>query len=350
MSRRYRLAILCDSLEVAGAERFLAHLMAALAPTVDIMVIARDAAVLEVLTRARPSAEGIVAPMDFVAGRRALRRFRPHVVHANLTALNGCRPLVLAALSLRLPVVLVDHLPGPGLTWRGRALQRLVTRGCAARVAVGTRTARMVERYAGLPDGVVQAIPNGLPRQSPMKARAADGRCVFGTLGRLEHQKGIDLLLHALAKVPDAQLTIMGSGRQREPLKVMVDDLGLSARVSFLPGSSNTDSFWRGIDVLVLPSRSEAMPLVLLEALQHGRPIIAADVGSVAEVLDENVGILVPAQDIVALAAALREMTDAPQARVKMGAIALERARVGWSADDMAAAYDALYRSVLRHP
>lgn len=102
----------------------------------------------------------------------------------------------------------------------------------------------------------------------------------LGTLGQrvrirvpraLEPQKGADVLIRALALVPAVTAEIMGSGGQLDALQAATSRLALFDRVRFTPGSPDTASFWERIDVLVVPSRSEALPLVILEALQAGR-------------------------------------------------------------------------------
>jgi L-malate glycosyltransferase len=348
LNRHYRLAVLCDSIEVGGAEQFLVHLVGGLPANVDVTIYGRDRRVVDAIAAARPTAATQILPMEYVAALRALRRFRPEVAHANLTSLTSCRALVLAALTLRIPVVLVDHLPTPGLTWKGRALQRLITQRSADRVSVGDRSARLVERYAGLRSGSVRSIRNGIPRRSVPMSVAPGPKCVFGFLGRLDPQKGVDVLIEALSLVPDATLEIMGSGGQLDALQAAAARLELSRRVRFTPGSPDTMPFWERIDVLVLPSRSEALPLVILEALQSGHPVIASDVGSIREVLDEDVAVLVPPEDVDALAEALRAVNGDRELRDRLRAAVVDRASHMWSSADMVAAYDELYWSALR--
>jgi glycosyltransferase involved in cell wall biosynthesis len=116
----------------------------------------------------------------------------------------------------------------------------------------------------------------------------------------------------------------------------------------FSPYSPDTGPFWDRIDVLTLPSRSEAGPLVTLEAIQYGRPVIATDVGSVTEIIDGEVGIVVPPGDVDALVDAMSCLASAPGMRARMREAALSRAATAWSSADMASAYDRLYREVMQ--
>jgi glycosyltransferase involved in cell wall biosynthesis len=347
VSPPYRLVFCSDSLEVGGAELVLGHLAAELPETVQVVLMARDRVVLDTIVSEGRSVQGTLVPLRFWPAVRFLRACRPDVVHANLTTLTGCRPWVLAALVLRLPVVLVDHLATAGLTWRGRLVQRLVTRRCAARVAVGVKSARSVEQLAGLSNGVVRTIPNGVPHLAPADVHDPEGPCVFGALGRIDPQKGLDLLLDALKRVPGTRLEIMGAGISRHDLEAMVGRLGLAERVTFFDYSLDTRPFWNRIDVLTLPSLAEAGPLVTLEAIQYGRPVIATDVGSVTETVDDEVGVVIPSGDTDALVEAMARLAEDASLRARMREAALARAATAWSAADMAAEYDRLYRSVL---
>lgn len=342
----YALALVTDSVEVGGAEVFLRHLAGALPVDVTVHVVARDAAVAASVTQARAGTTATVVPAGVRPALRALRAARPDVVHVNLTAFASCRDTLVAGLLLRLPVVLVDHLPTPGLTWRGRAVQRLMTRRASARVAVGERASRLVERYGGLRAGSVGTIMNGVPMPAQRIPPPGAVPCVIGLLGRLEPQKGVDLALRALADLPDLRLVVQGSGREAAALAALAAELGVQDRVRFLPGASGTERFWEEVDVLLLPSRAEALPLVVLEALAHGRPVVATDVGSVAEVVDDEVGRLVPPEDVPALVRAVRQLAEDHALRRRMGEAARARS-ASYDVTRTAEAYDRLYREVL---
>ena len=135
---------------------------------------------------------------------------------------------------------------------------------------------------AGRPDRARSAV--GLPRQGP----------VVAAVGRLAHQKGLDLFLEAAVGIgrqrPDCRFVIAGSGPLRPALERQVDLSGLRDRVHLVGYRSDVARLMLACDVVVLPSRSEGMPLVLLEALAMARPVVAARVGGVPEVLADGVG------------------------------------------------------------
>jgi L-malate glycosyltransferase len=339
-----------DSYEIGGAERFLEYLTNALPPTVVVVVLGPCGRTVMAAAGRRPASVDVV-PMTLPAMLAAFRRHRPDVVHVNLTTFTSCRPAVFAALALRLPIVLVDHAPTPGLTWKGRAVQRVVTAQCAARVGVGERVSRLVELYGGLRPGSVLTIRNGVPRPAAAPSMTPPRRNrppLIGTLGRLTHGKGVDVLLRALPAVAGVYVVIAGDGPERQELENLADALGLADRVRFVGWLAEPARFLAGLDVLVVPSRAESLPLVILEAMHTGLPVVATAVGSVPEVIvDGSTGLLVPPDDPDALAAALGLVAADRALRVRLATAAVHRAATEASDTVMAASYDRVYRSAL---
>lgn len=118
--------------------------------------------------------------------------------------------------------------------------------------------------------------------------------------------------------------------------------------MSFVGWSEDVRSHLAGVDLLVLPSRSEGFPLTIVEAMLAGLPVVATRVGSVPEaVRDGETGLLVARDDPVALAAALRRLADDPHQRRRMGARGRRVAAASFTVEAMAGAYEALYADVL---
>lgn len=148
----------------------------------------------------------------------------------------------------------------------------------------------------------------------------APTQLLIGCFGRLSHEKGQDVLLHALAKVLRSNLMVsaivLGDGPERESLQRLSDELGIGDRVSFHRHSSVMRDYYEAIDLLVLPSRSEGLPNVVLEALGCGVPVVATDVGAVSEVvIHGKTGWIVPAEDAEALSGAILEALSDPRKR-----------------------------------
>lgn len=147
------------------------------------------------------------------------------------------------------------------------------------------------------------------------------------SLGRLIELKGIEHAIRAVAQLPEAELVVVGDGPDRARLERLARDS--TARVRFVGAQYGHDkSRWlQAADLFVLPSivlpsgRSEGMPTAVLEAMEHGLPVLASDVGGVRDVVQPGVnGLLVPAGDPAALAQALRTLRPAQRAELAEGA------------------------------
>lgn len=136
---------------------------------------------------------------------------------------------------------------------------------------------------------------------------------VIGVIGRFSPEKGQDIFVKAVAQASgigtDLRVLFVGDGPEMDRVKSMARDLGIEDRLIFLGYRDDIPNLYQAIDVVVIPSRSEGLPNVLLEALAVGKAVIATDVGGIAEVIEhrEN-GILLPANDVTSLAAALEEI------------------------------------------
>jgi glycosyltransferase involved in cell wall biosynthesis len=344
---RYHLAAVSDSTLFSGAERALEILIGALPPDVHVTVVGTDGAVIHRLAAARPGVQAVLAPPKMRILRRVFRQVAPDIVHMNLASTRSCRSAMGACFSLRLPVVLVDHLPVPGLRLRGQLLQRMITGLSAARVSVGLRSSQLVESIIGLPTGAVLTVHNGVPPPDAQPPPPLEGVLRVAAIGRLVRQKGVDVLLRAMVEVPQVRLTIAGTGALESDLRRIVTQLGLDHRVDFV-GWVDAASIFRQVDAVALPSRNEGLPLVLLEAMHVGLPVIATWVGSVAEAIEDGkTGLLVPPEDPLALARALNHLAEFPTHRKRLGAAARRRAQQDFSPAAMANGYDTIYSAVL---
>lgn len=162
---------------------------------------------------------------------------------------------------------------------------------------------------------------------------------VVGTVAGLRPDKGYDVLLRAARRLlveggtgRHAWFVAVGEGPARESLCRLHDDLGLGDRFRFIGFRSDARRVMSGFDVFCLPSRREGLPIALREAAALGLPLVATDVGGVAEVLGDG-DRLVPPDDVDALARALAEPPDAPSAAVR-------------DAADVTAEVEAIYRDL----
>ncbi len=140
-------------------------------------------------------------------------------------------------------------------------------------------------------------------------------RPVYGVVGRLSHEKGLDLFLQSCALLRQRgrvfSAVIVGDGPEHDRLKALNDELGLGTVVSFVPATAEVGSIYRALDALVIPSRSEGLPNVLLEALAQDVPVVSTAVGAVTEVLsDPAAGLVVPPGDPAVLADAMERVLE----------------------------------------
>jgi len=170
-------------------------------------------------------------------------------------------------------------------------------------------------------------------------------------IGRLVPQKGFDVLLQAFAKteLPAHDVIIAGDGVEREQLERLVVALGLQGRVQFVGQTSRevTASLFKGCSFVAVPSRGdEGLPMVIMEAMAAGKPVVASKVGGVPEIVaDGETGILVPRADVEALSSALGFLAQDVNAGDSMGLHAYAKVQaLSWAA--IASEYADVYRTV----
>lgn len=359
MSRPLRLTAYTDATSVGGAEISLGNLLEALNAHVDATLLGTDVDVLQTIAARRRDTSVRVVPRvrnkyelrPLFAHVAAVRALRPDVLHVNLqTPWSGQYGILAGLLVPGVRVVAVEQCPLPMRDARQRRLKRIASRRLAAHVAVGDRASRDIETFVGLSSNSVRTIRNGVPDVSltRLETQTRDGPAVMGTVGRLDRLKGFDLLVRALARLPDVTAVVIGDGSERAALEALSRELGVDDRIEFLGWRQDPRAYLATLDIFVLPSRSEGFPLAIVEAMLAGLPVVATDVGSVAEaVAHEETGLLVPADDVEALTAAIRRLADEPALRARLGSEAHKRALDRFTASVMAREFEQLYEELL---
>jgi glycosyltransferase involved in cell wall biosynthesis len=245
-------------------------------------------------------------------------------------------------------VVAVYQLAVPPISERQRRAKRLTSRGVHRHVGVGERTSREVEALVGLPYGRVSTIHNGVPDTPQRSVERPRPGPLIGAIGRLERQKGIDVLIRALADVAGATLLVVGDGSERSYLEELAQTVGVADRVIWLGWSEDARSYLGSLDVVVLPSRFEGFPLAVLEALLARSAVVATDVGSVAEaVRDGETGLLVPPEDPAALTTAISRLLGDLELRQRLGEQGRRLVLEQFTADHMTRGFESLYAELL---
>jgi glycosyltransferase involved in cell wall biosynthesis/GT2 family glycosyltransferase/SAM-dependent methyltransferase len=230
----------------------------------------------------------------------------------------------------------------------------------AGHLANGTSVVKEVERLYGVRLDGATSVPHGMPAAAQVDPLRTEGHHDVLFVGRLEHRKGIDSLLEAiplvLSRHPDTTFTIAGDdtipapggGTYRERFEQSADAALAGDRVVFRGrlDDDELDRLYAGCELLVAPSRYESFGLILLEAMRHAKPVVAADTGGMRGIVDGN-GVLVPPGDAVALAEAISALLADPARRAELGARSLALFEERYSDESMVDGAEALYRRLV---
>ncbi len=341
---------------IGGSERHLLTLLPALAERgVDVSFVGLDdpAGVPEPFYEQLPVPyQRLRAPRDLdprlaVRLARTLGRARADLVHTHLVHAD-----VYGALAPGTRIVSTKHNPDPFRAGPFRFAERALTRRAARVIAISDAVRRFCVEQVGLPADKLEVVHYGLdelPRAWAANPPLELGRPLLLSVCRLEQQKGLDTAVRALADVPGATLLVLGEGSERADLSRLASSLGVHDRL-VMPGRvGDVAALYRQADLLVHPARWEGFGLAMLEAMLAGRPVVAARAGSSPELVEDGrTGLLVPADDHRALAAAISSLLADPARAAQMGRAGLDRARTEFSISRMAGRTAAVYESVLR--
>ena len=236
---------------------------------------------------------------------------------------------------------------------------RLVLRNFAAIAAVsGAVKQRLVN--AGVCEEKIRLVRNGIdlrPFDNPsplLGSRTSPEHLpTVGLVGRLGHEKGIDLFLRAAAvalkEFPSAKFVVAGDGPDLAKLELLIDDLKIRESVSMLGRRDDMPSIYASLDILVSSSRLEGLPMTILEGMASRLAVVATPVGDVPTVvLNDRTGVLVPTEDVELLAARIVHLLRDSEMRTRLGTAARQFVEDEFSAARMAAGYLAVYESAAR--
>ena len=266
---------------------------------------------------------GIVGSVD-----RLRREWSFDLVHAHFIYPDGVAAARLAR-RYGVPLIVTEHAPWqPWLDRLGVRRQAVAAaRQSSAILAVSTSVAATIRAELGANAPAVSVVPvgvdTGLFAPAPAGVRRAD-QILF--VGFLNFNKGVDVLLHAMALLRDrgrrCRLLLAGGSfyrktrQQEETIRGLTRELGLESAVSFLGHRPPEEiaQLMRESALVVLPSRAESFGAVLVEALASGTPVVATRCGGPEDIVDSSVGVLVPPDDPEALAGAMAGVLDRAEA------------------------------------
>jgi glycosyltransferase involved in cell wall biosynthesis len=365
---RPRLVYVVTLAEVGGAQSYVRDLLAATHEEFDVSLAAhgtgplRDAAAeLGVpfipLRHVRRALSPVHDPLGLLELTLLFRRLRPDIVHLN-SSKAGVLGRFAAALA-RVPIrVFTAHgwafkaTSGLGARlylWSDRVVRPLTTMvicvsqtelraGLAARTCTEAKTT---------------VISNGVDVDGAPKRREPEaGLLEIVSVGRLAEPKDFSTLVDAMAQLEPgtARLRVLGDGPLRASLEAQIAERGVSAAIELIGEVADVRPYLASADVFVLSSRSEGMPLSVLEAMAASLPVVATAVGGLNEVvLDGETGLLVGAGSASELAGALPRLSVDRELRERLGDAGRERAEGDYSLQRWRSAHLALYRRLLEH-
>jgi glycosyltransferase involved in cell wall biosynthesis len=357
---RYSIAFLLTSFELGGTERQMVELIRRLDRSrfdVHVACFHLRGPLASLVTDEVASVEtfpltGFARPgtaRSAVAFAAWCRRIGARIVHTCELYANifGLPAAMLAGVDVRIGNR--REILTPDKT-RGHLLcQRLAYKAAHAVVANSAAAAAQLHRE-GVPTRKIRTIANGVDCDTftpAVRDRSRPRRRVI-TVANLRREKGHDTLIAAIPQVierrPDTEFVFVGDGPLRQELQDAVAERGLGSQVTFLGERRDVAALLAQSDVFVLPSRSEACPNGILEAMAAGLPTVACRVGGIPELVVANsTGILVEPDQPEALATALLDVLEQPERARALGAAARVRAERHFSFDRMVGAFEELY-------
>jgi glycosyltransferase involved in cell wall biosynthesis len=255
------------------------------------------------------------------------------------------------------PIVTTVHgFTGGGWKNRGyEVLQRFVFRRFDAVVAVSRPQADEL-RASGVPARRLHIVPNALAAH-PAPLTRADARralnlpvdgMLAGWVGRVSREKGVDVFIDALSSIDDRviQGAILGEGPERGTEAARAESIA-PGRFLWLGAVPDAARYFAAFDLFVMSSRAEGLPMVLLEAMAAGTPIVTTNVGGIPDLLSPAEGVLVAPEDPKALATAMRATLDDRAAATARARAAQLRQRAEFDVGPWSARYESIYRDLI---
>jgi glycosyltransferase involved in cell wall biosynthesis len=303
----------------------------------------------------------LIAAREYWLERRLvgnlLRRVKPDVLHT-----HGYRSDILdIGVGRYYRVGTVTTLHGfTGGDWKVRLYERMQLRAIRKADAVVAVSSGVRDRvlHSGIRHDMVHLIRNAYEPATPFLARD-EARSILGIggdgfriawIGRLSSEKGADVMMEALGQLSDlpVALSYIGDGPDRAQLAARAEALGVADRTVFHGVIPNAARLLTAFDAFVLSSRTEGTPMVILEAMAAGTPIIATMVGGVPDMLSDREAVLVPPEDPRALAAAIQEVAANPHIAAARGTQARVRLQAEFGIQPWLSRYESLYHAIRR--
>jgi glycosyltransferase involved in cell wall biosynthesis len=363
-SRKPRLLVVITLAEAGGAQTSVSLLLPGLTRQFDVTVAAHGSGPLREAAEAagvpfvelehvRRSINPLRDMFGLVELVRLCRRIRPDVIHAHSSKAGLLGRLAGAFAGVPVRIVTVhgwSFAAYGGLpAWCFRQAERLAQHFTTAVICVADSTREQGLAARACAAGRTVVIHNAIDVPSFVARVRADGPPRIVSVARFAYPKDYGTLAAALGRVqPDFRAILVGDGPERPEVAAALQRAGLASRVEILGDRRDVPALLAESDIFVLSSRSEGFPISILEAMAAALPVVATNVGGVAEaVAHEETGLLVPAADPAALAEALELLIEDPELRGRLGTAAWARARGRFNLPRFHAAHLELYRREL---
>lgn len=372
MSRPIVLLHVIPTLGLGGAERFLVDLCRALPAHRYRIIVATVSgegpraddlrqAGIEVFPLRVRSHWQLSAVLRLA---RFMRQQRVDIVHTHLFVgeFFGRLAAKLAGVPVAISTAQNAYAPGYLLPRAQVLAERLLARLDDRLVAVSQGARDYLIQVEGVTPARIEVVPNAIAWPEPVlpvqveatrRDLGAEGRSpLLGTVARLTPQKGLVYLLQALVtlrtRFPNLFCVIIGEGELRAELEALAGRWALQHHVRFCGLRRDVPAVLQCLDLFVLPSLFEGLPLALLEAMAAGRPVVATDVAGSSEVIKDGVsGRLVPPGDATALAQAMAELLDDRERAQALARRGQETVRQRYTIGPVAKAYERIYEELL---
>ena len=365
-TRRFRVMFIHTNMPVGGAETLTVDLIRRLdrrrfAP--ELCCLKEPGPLGELLAEKFPVHHDLLSgKYDFRVLPRLTRLLRKRQIDAVVTVGAGDKMFWgrLAAYRAGVPVV-ISALHSTGWPDGVGRLNRWLTPLTDAFVAVAPSHGRFLADHEAFPRERIAVIPNGVDTQR--FAPVPDAHAVRRELGigptapvvtivaalrpEKNHELFLDVAGRVLRQLPEARFLIVGDGPRRAALEQRAREMNITHSVSFLGSRSDVPRVLTATDVFALTSHNEANPVSILEAMSVGRPVVATNVGSIHEVVDDGVtGLLAPPGDAQQFSEQLIKLLCDPLLSQKMGAAGRQQVVERWSLENMVRGYEQLIETI----
>lgn len=363
-----------DSFDLGGAQTFLLDLVRNLDPMRFVPEVAamhgHGVFELEFVKRGITThslSPGKWPPHYFLNFLRLMKRGKFDILHFHLFGANLCAKPLALAIGHR-AIVVHDQCNDASRDQNPLLLaaDALANNGASRVIAVSESVRRYLLDKEDLSEAKVAMIPNGVDTeefQVPSREENAIARAklllpedcfIIGGVGRLVTQKNFKAFLEVASKVivknPKVIFLLAGTGPLENELRKYAHALGLSKAVRFLGHVSDRAALYHSLDALLMPSDFEGTPMVLLEAMASGLPVVASAVDGIAEVCSDGVdALLIPPRDVAGYAAELERLIADAALRERIGANARQKILARYEICSLVRRIENLYEEILKN-